>query len=225
MIQPTVTVDLVSDVACPWCYLGKRRLERAIELVPEIRVAVRWQPYRLDPTIPPEGMDRNDYIIRKFGSLEALDEAHKRMTDFGHAEGVDYHFERITRSANTINAHRLVRWAAATGAEDAMVERLFAAYFSEGLDIGSIEVLATLAGAIGLDAEVTAKRLSGDEDREAVAGAIEDAYRIGVTGVPCFIIDQKYAVMGAHPAESLARSITQAASERAAAAPQPVSAN
>jgi predicted DsbA family dithiol-disulfide isomerase len=223
--EPAITVDVVSDVACPWCYIGKRRLERAIELVPKIQVSVRWQPYRLDPTIPPEGMDRNAYIIRKFGSLEALDEAHERLTAMGRAEGVDYHFERITRSANTINAHRLVRWAAVTGAEDAMVERLFVAYFSEGLDIGSIEVLASLAGEVGLDANATAVRLTGDEDREAVAGAIEDAYRIGVTGVPCFIIDQKYAVMGAHPAESLARAITQAAGERAGAAPQPVSAN
>jgi predicted DsbA family dithiol-disulfide isomerase len=224
MTPPTLTVDVVSDVACPWCYLGKRRLERTIELVPEIDVSVRWRPYRLDPTIPPEGMDRRDYIIRKFGSLEALDEPHQRLTELGRAEGVDYHFERITRSANTINAHRLVRWAAASGEEDAIVERLFAAYFSEGLDIGTIEVLAALAGDVGLDADTVAKRLAGDEDREAVAGEIEDAYRIGVTGVPCFIIEQKYAVMGAHPAESLARAITQAAGEKATAASQPVSA-
>ena len=222
MTQPALTVDVVSDVACPWCYLGKRRLERAIELVPEIEVSVHWRPYRLDPTIPPEGMERKDYVIRKFGSLEALDDAHARLTGFGRAEGIDYHFERITRSANTINAHRLVRWATATGAEDAMVERLFAAYFSDGLDIGAIEVLAALAGEVGLDAGSVAKRLAGDEDRAEVAGEIEDAYRIGVTGVPCFIINQKYAVMGAHPAESLARAITQAAGEKSAAASQSV---
>jgi predicted DsbA family dithiol-disulfide isomerase len=225
MPQSALTVEVVSDVACPWCYLGKRRLERAIELVPEIRVSVHWRPYRLDPTIPPEGMDRTDYVIRKFGSIEALDEAHKRMTDFGMAEGIDYHFERITRSANTINAHRLVRWAAAGGAEDAMVERLFAAYFSEGLDIGAIDILAALAGEVGLEANTVAKRLAGDEDREEVALEIEDAYRIGVTGVPCFIIDQKYAVMGAHPAEALARAITQAAGEKAGGASRAVSAN
>jgi predicted DsbA family dithiol-disulfide isomerase len=224
MTQPSISVDVVSDVACPWCYLGKRRLERAVSLVPQIQVSVRWRPYRLDPTIPPEGMDRKDYVIRKFGSLEVLDEPHARLTEFGRAEGIDYHFERITRSANTINAHRLVRWAAASGAEDAIVERLFAAYFSEGRDIGAIEVLAALAGDVGLDSDGVAKRLAGDEDREEVAGEIEDAYRIGVTGVPCFIIDQKYAVMGAHPAEALARAITQAAGEKGAAASQPVSA-
>jgi predicted DsbA family dithiol-disulfide isomerase len=223
MTQPSISVDVVSDVACPWCYLGKRRLERAVALVPEIQVSVHWRPYRLDPTIPPDGMDRKDYIIRKFGSLEALDEPHARLIELGRAEGIDYHFERITRSANTINAHRLVRWATASGAEDAIVERLFAAYFSEGRDIGAIEMLAALSGDVGLDSDSVAKRLAGDEDREEVAGEIEDAYHIGVTGVPCFIVDQKYAVMGAHPAESLARAIAQAAGEKAPVAPLSVS--
>ena len=219
---PAISVGVVSDVACPWCYLGKRRLEQAIALVPELSVAVRWRPYRLDPTIPPEGMDRRDYVIRKFGSIEALDDAHARLTEYGRAVGIDYRFERITRSANTINAHRLVRWAAVDGMEDAMVERLFAAYFSEGRDIGAIDVLAGLAGEVGLDAANVAARLVNDDDREAVVGEIEDAYRIGVTGVPCFIFDQRYAVMGAHPAESLASGIRQAAAARAGAAPEPI---
>lgn len=214
MNKPAVSVDVVSDVACPWCYLGKRRLERAIELVLEIDVAVRWRPYRLDPTIPPEGMDRKDYVIRKFGSLAALDEAHERLTAMGHAEGVDYHFERITRSANTIDAHRLVRWAGADGAEDAMVEKLFSAYFNEGRDIGSVDVLAGLAGEAGLDGGAVAERLRGNEDRDTVAAEIEDAYRIGVTGVPCFILDHKYGVVGAQSAEYLARALKQAVAER-----------
>jgi len=210
-----LTLDVVSDVACPWCYLGKRRMERALTFVADVAVKVRWRPYRLDPTIPPEGIDRKDYIIRKFGSLEAIEPAHQRLTEYGQAEGIEYHFERITRSANTIDAHRLIRWATLAGLEDAMVERLFAAYFSEGRDIGDTRVLAALAGEVGMDSAAIAIRLAGDEDREIVAGEIEDAYRIGVTGVPCFIFDQKYAVMGAQPAEAIADAIRQVAAEKA----------
>src|SRR5215831_9046733 len=111
MTKPALRLDVVSDVVCPWCYLGKHQLERAIAMVPEIDVSVHWRPYQLDPSVPPEGMSRNDYIIKKFGSLEALDAAHERLSAMGRNVGIDYHFERITRSANTINAHRLVRWA------------------------------------------------------------------------------------------------------------------
>ena len=146
----SLTVDVVSDVACPWCYLGKRRLEKAVTLVPEIAVNVRWRPYRLDPTIPPEGMDRTAYVVRKFGSVEALDAAHARLEGYGRAEGIDYRFDRITRSADTTNAHRLIRWAATEDKEDDIVERLFFAYFSEGLDIGSAAVLTAIAAETGM---------------------------------------------------------------------------
>lgn len=214
MTKPELTVDVVSDVACPWCYLGKRRLERALSLVQDVQVAVRWRPYRLDPTIPPEGIDRKEYIIGKFGSLEAIEPAHKRLVAYGRDESIDYHFERITRSANTIDAHRLIHWAGAVGLADAVVERLFAAYFSEGGDIGDKTVLAALAGEVGLDAVAVSARLASDEDRDSVAREIDDAYRIGVTGVPCFIFDQKYAVMGAQAAETIADAIRQVAAER-----------
>ncbi|MGZ8348048.1 MAG: DsbA family oxidoreductase [Allosphingosinicella sp.] len=219
MTARPLTVEVVSDVACPWCYLGKRRLERALSLLPNMAVTVRWRPYRLDPTIPPEGVDRKDYLTRKFGSLAAIEPAHRRLVEYCHDEGIDFHFERITRSANTIDAHRLIRWATAAGLDDAMVERLFAAYFSEGRDIGEQQVLAELAGEVGLDAVLVARRVASDEDREIVAGEIEDAYRIGVTGVPCFIFDQKYAVMGAQPAEGIADAIRQVSAERAETAP------
>jgi predicted DsbA family dithiol-disulfide isomerase len=219
MTKPDLTVDVVSDVACPWCYLGKRRLERALDLVSDLAVAVRWRPYRLDPTIPPEGIDRKEYIIGKFGSLEAIEPAHERLVAYGRDEGIDYHFERITRSANTIDAHRLIRWADAVGLADAVVERLFAAYFSEGLDIGDKTVLAALAGEAGLDADAIAARLASGEDRDAVAREIDEAYRIGVTGVPCFIFDQKYAVMGAQAAETIADAIRQVVAERVEPAP------
>ena len=209
----TVAIDVVSDVVCPWCYLGKRRLEKALTLVPEVNAVVRWHPFQLDATIPPEGMDRKEYLRRKFGDLGRIEAAHERLAEMGRREGIDYEFDKIERSANTIDAHRVIHWAGAEGVEDAMVERLFRAYFTEGLDIGDRTVLAHLAGEVGLEAAEIAARLASEEDVEAVRTAIEEAYRIGVTGVPCFIIDQRYAVIGAEAPETIAQAIRQAVAE------------
>jgi predicted DsbA family dithiol-disulfide isomerase len=214
---PAITVDVVSDVVCPWCYLGKRRLEHAVARIPEIPVEIRWRPYSLDPTVPPEGEDRLDHIVRKFGSLAALDDAHRRLTDLGLAEGITYNFDRITRSPNTLDAHRVVRWAVAAGKGEAMVERLFAAYFSEGRDVGDRAVLGALANEVGLPGKNIATRLNGSDDRDTVQAEIEDAYRIGVTGVPCFILAGKYGVVGAQSVEAIVQAIQQVASEVAAA--------
>jgi len=214
MSKPTVTIDVVSDVVCPWCYLGKHRLERAVAEVPEIEVAIRWRPFQLDPSVPPEGMSRHDYIVQKFGSAKALDDGHKRLTEYGREVGIAYDFDAITRSANTIDAHRLVRWAGAAGKETEVVERLFAAYFSQGRDIGDRAVLAEIAGEAGLDANDIAARLAGDEDREGVMAEIQEAYQIGVTGVPCFILDRRYGVMGARSVETLVAAIRQTAEKQ-----------
>ena len=214
MARPETTIDVVSDVVCPWCYLGKRRLERALRLLPEGGMATAWRPFRLDPTIPPGGIARETYLTRKFGSVAAVADSHRRLTDLGRDEGIDFRFDLIARSPNTVDAHRLIRWAETVGRQDAMVERLFRAYFSEGLDVGDTEVLVGLAGEVGLGDGV-AERLAGDDDRAEVAGEIENAYRIGVSGVPCFIVNRRCAVMGAQPGEVLARTIMQA-SEQAA---------
>jgi len=214
MSKPTVTIDVVSDVVCPWCYLGKHRLERAVAEVPEIEVAIRWRPFQLDPSVPPEGMSRHDYIVQKSGSAKALDDGHKRLTEYGREVGIAYDFDAITRSANTIDAHRLVRWAGAAGKETEVVERLFAAYFSQGRDIGDRAVLAEIAGEAGLDANDIAARLAGDEDREGVMAEIQEAYQIGVTGVPCFILDRRYGVMGAQSVEALVAAIRQTAEKQ-----------
>ena len=214
-----LAVDVVSDVVCPWCYLGKRRLERALTLVPGVSIAVRWRPYQLDASVPPEGMDRKDYIVRKFGSLQAIEPAHRRLEEYGLAEGLEYRFDRITRAANTINAHRVIRWAGTGGREEAMVERLFAANFTEGRGIGDPTELARLAAEVGLDADAVASHLATDEDRAAVLAEIENAYRVGVTGVPCFILAGRYAVMGAQAAETIADAIRQVATEQAEPAP------
>jgi predicted DsbA family dithiol-disulfide isomerase len=218
MSADPLVIDVISDVVCPWCYLGKRRLARAVGLIPEVHIAIRWRPFRLDPTIPPEGIARSDYLTTKFGSVEALDESHRQLTERGRAEGIDYHFDRITRSPNTVDAHRLVLWAAADGAQEDMVERLFAAYFSEGLDIGDTAVLASLAEDVGLDGATVAARLAGDDGRATVIAEIENAYRIGVSGVPCFVIDHRLAVTGAHPSEVLVQAIEQALGERSSTA-------
>lgn len=212
-----VSIDVVSDVVCPWCYLGKRRLERALADVAGVAPTVRWRPYRLDPTIPPEGIAREDYVVRKFGSLTALNAAHEKLAAYGKAEGIDYRFDLIRRSPDSTDAHRLIRWAHASGAEDAAVERLFSAYFTEGRDIGDRTVLAEIASRIGLDNDAVRRRLAGDDDRETVAAEMEEAYRVGVTGVPCFIVDRRYAVVGAHPPEAIAAAITRSAGERTSA--------
>jgi len=212
--KPTVTIDVVSDVVCPWCYLGKHRLEKAVAAVPEIDVAIRWRPFQLDPSVPPEGMDRAEYIRAKFGSVDALEDGHKRLTEYGREVGIDYRFDAITRSANTIDAHRFVRWAAEAGKETQAVERLFQAYFSDGRDIGDPKVLAEVAGEIGLDSVAIAERLKGNDDRDAVLAEIQEAYQIGVTGVPTFILDRRYGVVGAQSVETLVAAIRQTAAKQ-----------
>lgn len=211
---PVTTVDVISDVACPWCYLGKRRLEQAIELLPDVNVVVRWHPFQLDPTIPRGGIDRREYLERKFGSLDEIAPAHANLTAIGEREGIAYRFDEITRSPNTIDAHRLIRWASLAGRADAMVEGLFRAYFSDGVDIGDRLALIILAEEAGMPGD-TAARLASEEDRDTIKAEVEEIYRMGVSGVPCFIIDNRYAVVGAHPAEILVNAIGRAIAERA----------
>jgi predicted DsbA family dithiol-disulfide isomerase len=206
---PGLRVDVVSDVVCPWCYLGKRRLERAIESLPQTGISVHWHPFQLDQTIPPGGLDRRDYLERKFGSLAAVTPAHVNLAAIGEREGIAFRFDQIKRSPNTVDAHRLIRWASLADLADAMVERMFRAYFSEGVDIGDHAALAALAAEVGLAGDIGA-RLASAEGRDAVTAEVEDAYRLGVSGVPCFIIENRYAVVGAHPAETLVEVIRRA---------------
>jgi predicted DsbA family dithiol-disulfide isomerase len=209
-----LTVDVVSDVVCPWCYLGKRRLEAAARLVPEIPLRIRWRPFQLDPTIPPEGIPRADYVRRKFGSPEALDRPNAQLAKAGAEVGIPYAFDKIARSPNTIDAHRLIRWAAEAGREDAMVERLFRLYFVEGADVGDRNVLARAAADVGMDATTVAADLANGRDRDEVQAEINAASAAGVTGVPCFIFDRRAAVMGAQAPELLASAIRQVATGR-----------
>ena len=212
MTETPLAVDIISDVVCPWCYLGKRRFERGAAEA-GIAIEVRWRPYQLDPTIPPEGLDRRDYIIGKFGSLERIEPAHANLRAGGAAEGIRFDFERISVSPNTLDAHRLIRWAAETGSQGAVVTALFRAYFEEGRDVGDRNVLAAIAVETGLDGEAVRSRLQSDEDLAAVQTEIAQAQRLGVSGVPTFILAGKYAVVGAQTPDQVAQALRQVAAE------------
>ncbi len=215
--RQTLTIDVVSDVVCPWCYLGQKRLDSAIAAVPDVDVAVNWRPYQLDPTIPAEGMDRKAYMRAKFGDEARLRDAHARLEALGATDGIDYAFDAIMVSPNTLDAHRVIRWAGANSpeAQNKLVRRLFKLYFEEGADIGDHTVLAEAAGEAGMDRAVVESLLASDADRDAVAQEAATASRMGVTGVPCFLLEGKYAVMGAQDTATLADAIRQIAAAKA----------
>ncbi len=165
----TLTIDVVSDVVCPWCYVGEKRLGLALadEQGP---VEIRWRPFQLDPTIPQGGLDRAEYMERKFGKGGRLKEVHDRLTALGAEVGIPFAFDRIRRAPNTLDAHRLIRWAASTGRQAEAVDRLFRAYFVEGLDVGDPAVLVPIARECGLDPESVATLLGGDDDKRRGQG-------------------------------------------------------
>lgn len=215
MSRTPVTVDVVSDVVCPWCYIGQKRLQHAVAALPEIDVEIRWRPYQLDPTIPTEGKDRRRYMIDKFGSEERINQIHERIEALGRAEGIDFAFDRIMIAPNTLDAHRVIRWAGGVdaGTQDRLVQRLFALNFEEGGNVGDPEVLATAAGRAGMDEALVRTLLPTDADRREVTEEIGTAARMGITGVPCFILAGKYAVMGAQETETLVDTLRKVAAE------------
>lgn len=208
-----IQLDIVSDVMCPWCYIGKRRLEQALEHLSDVEIELRWRPYQLDATLPPEGRDRREYLETKFGGPERAKEIYSRIEDAGREEGLDFNFEAIAVSPNTIDAHRVIRWSANEGdnVQDKLVEQLFKLFFMEGAHIGKHEVLVDAAKEAGMDESVVAALLATDKDKDAVSEEIATAQQMGVTGVPCFIIDNKYAVMGAQSPDNIVAAVRQAA--------------
>ncbi|MDA7946736.1 MAG: DsbA family oxidoreductase [Hyphomicrobiaceae bacterium] len=207
-----MTVDVVSDVMCPWCYIGKRRLDRAQVMAPEVEPLVRWRPFQLDATIPPEGMDRQEYLDKKFGREQAT-EIYKKIYETGETEGIIFAFDRITKSPNTINAHRLIRWAQPGHQQDVVVDRLFELYFCEGEDIGQASVLLDAAREAEMDVELVEEVLATDRDIEEVKKEIQLAHELGVQGVPTFVINQQHVLVGAQPAEVLAEALVQISQE------------
>jgi len=204
-------IDVVSDVVCPWCYIGKRFLERAIALKPEIPVTVRFHPYFLNPWVPREGISREQYLITKFGSVERYNANSQRVIDAAALAGLTYARDKIERQPNTLDCHRLIRWAGDNAA--AMKQRLMALYFSDGGDLTSRDVLVQAAVDCGMDGDEVRRRLASNEDIAEVEAQANSAKEAGIDGVPCFIFGGLMAVSGAHPPEYLAQAIERAAQE------------
>jgi predicted DsbA family dithiol-disulfide isomerase len=209
--MPDMTVDVVSDAVCPWCFVGKRRLEAALAESAGADVSVQWRPFQLDPTIPAEGLDREAYMRAKFRDDARLAEVHQRLKALGAEVGISFDFAAIKRSPNTLDAHRLIRWAGEAGVQDAVVERLFSAYFARGEDIGDRDALVRIAQESGMSGEDVKRRLADEADAAEVKAEIERAQQLGVSGVPFFIFANKLAVSGAQSAEVLARAMKEAA--------------
>jgi predicted DsbA family dithiol-disulfide isomerase len=208
-------IEMVSDVVCPWCFIGKRRLEKAIALTPEIPVEVRFHPYFLNPWIPREGISREEYLTTKFGSPERYRGIAQRVAAAAAAEGLTYAIDNIKRQPNTLDCHRLILWAGESGNAARMKHRLMDLYFTEGGDLTDREVLVGAAADCGLDAEVVRRRLAGEDDVARVSQAAKAASDAGINGVPCFVLGGVLAVQGAQSPDDLAQAIERAAAEYA----------
>jgi predicted DsbA family dithiol-disulfide isomerase len=211
-IKP-LQIDIVSDVVCPWCYIGKRRIENALALVPDVPVHVNWRPFFLNPWIPREGIDRSTYLETKFGSVEAYKGIAGRVVDAAEQEGLTYRPDSVKRQPNTIDCHRLIHWAEASGKSAEVKQRLMELYFRDGGDLTQSETLVQAAADVGLDADEIRKRLATDEDVALISGNAKEAADKGISGVPTFVFAGKYAVSGAQDAEKLARAIRQVSAE------------
>jgi len=190
-------IDIVSDTICPWCFIGKRRLQRALTLRPDLPVEIGWRPFQLNPEMPPGGADRKEYLAQKFGGSNRARQIYNAIAEAGLEEGIEFDFDGIPRTPNTLASHRLIRWSASAGAQDRVVELLFRRYFLEGQDIGDHGVLRGIADAAGMDAELVGKLLAEDADLDLVRSEDKLARDMGIAGVPCFIVERKYAVSGA----------------------------
>ncbi|MEL6664698.1 MAG: DsbA family oxidoreductase [Pseudomonadota bacterium] len=207
-------IEMVSDLVCPWCWVGLRRLQGAIELVPELDVEVLFRPFELDPTVPAGGTDYKEYMKARFGSDQGREKSNQMrdlLIQYGEDEGIPFHFDRITRRANSFNAHRIVRWAQGQGYGMTAKEALFEAVFSKGQDIGDHETLVTIAAKIGLDANLVSDLLASEADVENTRNEQNMFRQMGISGVPTFIAHRQIAVQGAETSEKIARFLRSAA--------------
>jgi len=211
----TLPIDMISDVVCPWCFIGKRRLEKAIALKPEIPVELHFRPYFLNPWIPREGISLEEYLTTKFGSPERYRGIAQRVAEAAAAEGLAYEIDGIKRQPNTLDCHRLILWAGQAGHAARMKQRLMDLYFTEGGDLTDREVLVGAAADSGLDADLVRQRLATDEDVARVEREANSAKEAGIDGVPCFILGGLLAVQGAQAPDYLAQAIERAANEYA----------
>ena len=206
-----LSVDVISDVICPWCFIGKRRLEKAIAAIQgEHEVKVNWLPYQLNPIMPPEGISRREYRIKKFGSWERSQELDANVADSGKAEGIDFAFHRMERTPNTVDAHRLIWHAGQQGCQDAVVESLFLSYFTFGKDLSNRLILIDVVTEAGLSRQLAEELLDGDGGISEMAESKILATELGVDGVPFFIVNRKVALAGAQPPEAFLETFRQA---------------
>ena len=216
-------IDIFSDTICPWCFIGKRRLERALAERPQPDLTIHWRAFQLNPDMPAGGMDRSQYLELKFGGASNAEAIYAQVRAAGETEGIDFAFERMKRTPNTIDSHRLIRHAGQKASQgqarqDAVVQALFDAYFLRAEDIGDLDVLVAAAAEAGLDGEETRAFLAGDAEAEAVRAEDKSARQAGISGVPCFLFNGQHALAGAHPPEVLHQLFDLANQEDAAEA-------
>jgi len=198
MSDDVLSIEVYSDVVCPWCYIGKRRIDRAVARVKEVsHAAITWRPFQLNPTMPKEGMDRTTYLETKFGSLDAFRQLEERMLAAAAEEQIAFAFDKMSRTPNTFDAHRLIWFGARQGLQDAVVESLFRGYFEEGADIGSVSTLVQLAERAGLKAQAVERLLLSDEGESAVQAEEAGGRKLGIRAVPYFVLNQTYGISGA----------------------------
>ncbi len=210
-----IRIDVVSDIVCPWCFIGKRRLEKALALASDVPVEVHYRPYYLNEWIPAEGMSRDEYLTTKFGSPERYKGIAQRVQAAAAAEGLVYAVDSISRQPNTRDAHRLIRWAEGIGKAPDMKQRLMDLYFTEGADLSNEAVLVQAAADVGLDPEDVRAALDSDKDIAEIEQEVNAAKEAGIQGVPCFMLDGKYAISGAQEPEALAQAIQQVSAQAA----------
>lgn len=204
-------IEVVHDLVCPWCYLGVRRLFRTMRRRPDLLYELTWRPFLLNPDMPRAGMSRSDYVIRKFGGEDRARRLYSSITDIGDAEGVSFRFDRIRRTPSSVDAHRLIRWAAPHGRATEVAEALFAAHFTDGYDIGDPAVLRAVAQSCGLDPAAAAAFLRGEDDVDAIHADNLRAHRLGINGVPCFVVAGRHAIAGAQEPDVIERLLDVAA--------------
>jgi predicted DsbA family dithiol-disulfide isomerase len=208
-----LTVEVVHDLVCPWCFLGTRRLMRTLRRRPDLLIDLIWRPFLLNPDMPRGGMPRPEYVIRKFGGEDRARRLYASIGEIGRNEGVLFRFDRIRRTPSSLDAHRLVKFATRHGRTDALVEALFSAHFTDGLDIGNAASLALIAGACGLDRTAVRAFLASEQEADAVHADNLRAHRLGINGVPCFVVAGQHAIAGAQEPEVIERLLDVAAVE------------